>query len=140
MKYSRNLRGLCAVILAAAVLFGTVFTKAPTVSEAAVPSVSMGTLQTEPYYDTLRSAFYLSGYDAAGACNGWVESVIRDSGLVGSFTVGGTVKELNDAMAKSSKFTLTASYEGGQSEYQTASDQMIRDVNDGKIKAGDIVI
>ena len=140
MKHSRNLRGLCAVILAAAVLFGTVFTKAPAVSEAAVPSVSMGTLQTEPYYDTLRSAFYLSGYDAAGACNGWVESVIRDSGLVGSFTVGGTVKELNDAMAKSSKFTLTASYEGGQSEYQTASDQMIRDVNDGKIKAGDIVI
>ena len=125
-----------AALLLAALLMASV----PHSAEAAVPYVSMGTLQTEPYYDTLRDAFFLSDYDAAGACNGWVERVIRDSGLAGNFVVGGTVKELNDAMASSSRFTLVASLEGGQSDYQNASDQMIRDVNAGKIKAGDIVI
>ena len=131
-----KIRTLTVALLTAAFL--TVSVPAP--AEAAVPTVSMGTLQTEPYYDTLREAFFLADYSAAGACNGWVETVIRKSGLAGDFVVGGTVKELNDAMAASSRFTLVASFEGGQSNYQEASDQMIRDVNAGKIKAGDIVI
>ena len=136
----RTLRARCAAFLMAAFLLTAVYVPKAVSLEAAVPSVSMGILQTEPYYDTLRSAFFLAGYDEAGACNGWVETVIHKSGLVGDFIVGGTVLELNNAMAKSDKFTLTASYEGGSSDYQTVSDQMIRDVSAGKIKAGDIVI
>ncbi len=132
MKIFRKL--LAAVLILGIVVGTTVRT------EAAVPTAPKGTIQVEPYYDQLRKAFFLSGYDEAGACNGWVERVINKSGLVGSFVVGGTVQELNEAMAASSKFTLVASLEGGQSDYQNATDQMIRDVNAGKIKAGDIII
>lgn len=109
-------------------------------ANAAIPTESMGTLQVEPYYEKLRKAFFMGGYDEVGSCNGWVERVIHRSGLVGNFVVGGTVQELNEALSSSSKFTLVASLKGGQSDYQRATDQMIRDVNAGKIKAGDIVI
>ncbi len=109
-------------------------------TEAAIPSVKMGTVQVESYYNTLRKAFYLDSYDGAGACNGWVERVIDKSGLVGEFKVGGDVEDLYKAMDESSYFELVASLEGGQSDYQKASDQMVKDVNSGKIKAGDIVI
>ncbi len=118
----------------------TVFT-AGTVAEANIPNVSMGTVQVESYYDKLREAFYQDGYVEVGACNGWVERVINKSGLIGEITVDGTtVLELNDALKNSEFCTLVCSLEGGQNDYQEATDQMIKDVNDGKIKAGDIVI
>ncbi len=128
-------RKLLAVLLIFGMLAGTTV-----VTEAAVPTAPKGSIQVEPYYEKLRKAFFLAGYEEAGACNGWVERVIHKSGLVGDFVVGGTVQELNEAMAKSPKFKLVASLEGGQSGYQEATDRMIRDVNAGKIKAGDIII
>lgn len=122
-------------------LFALSIFTAGTVAEANIPNVSMGTIQVESYYDKLRAAFYQDGYIEVGACNGWVERVINKSGLIGEITVKGTtVLELNDALKESEFCTLVASLEGGQSDYQEATDQMIKDVNDGKIKAGDIVI
>ena len=109
-------------------------------ADASIPTEPMGTIQVDPYYKTLRDSFYQGGYEEVGACNGWVEHVIDKSGLVGDFKVGGTVLELNDAMKNSDYFTLVASREGGQNDYQEATDQMIRDVNEGKIRAGDILI
>jgi len=111
------------------------------VAEANVPNIRMGTLQVDDYYDTLRDAFYQADYYSAGACNGWVLSVINNSGLVPEITVDGTtVLELNDALKNNECFDLVATREGGQSDYQEATDQMQQDVNDGKIRAGDIVI
>ncbi len=122
-------------------LFAVSIFSAGTVAEANIPNESMGTLQVESYYDKLREAFYQGGYVEVGACNGWVQNVINKSGLIGELTVDGTtVLELNDALKNSEFCTLVASCVGGQSDYQDATDQMIRDVNDGKIKAGDIVI
>jgi len=109
-------------------------------TQAAIPTVKKVKVQVESYYNTLRKAFYLTSYSGAGACNGWVESVINKSGLVGKFVVGGDVETLYKAMKKSNKFELVASLEGGSSGYQEASNQMVKDVGDGKIKAGDIVI
>jgi hypothetical protein len=110
-------------------------------SFANVPSIAVGTLLVDDYYDTLRAAFYLEDYYIAGACNGWVLSVINNSGLVPELTVDGTtVLELNDALAASECFDLVATREGGQSDYQDATNDMIRDVNAGNIRAGDIVI
>ncbi len=126
-------------LLAIVLIIGITLAEIPG-TQAAVPSVSMGTIQVESYYNTLRKAFYLTSYDGAGACNGWVERVINKSGLVGKFVVGGDCEDLYKAMAGSSKFQLVASLKGGHSDYQNATDQMIRDVNAGKIKAGDIVI
>ena len=108
---------------------------------ANVPTIALGTLQVDEYYDQLREAFYLEDYYLAGACNGWVLSVINRSGLTPEITVDGTtVRELNDALAKSECFDLVATREGGQSDYQEATNQMIEDVNAGNIRAGDIVI
>ena len=126
-------------LLAIVLIIGITLAEIPG-TQAAIPSVSMGTIQVESYYNTLRKAFYLTSYDGAGACNGWVERVINKSGLVGKFVVGGDCEDLYKAMAGSSKFQLVASLKGGHSDYQNATDQMIRDVNAGKIKAGDIVI
>ena len=128
-------------LFAVVFLFAVTVFAAGTVAEANIPNVSLDTLQVESYYDKLREAFYQDGYVEVGACNGWVERVINKSGLIGEITVPGTtVLELNDTLKSSKYCTLVASLEGGQSDYQEATDQMIRDVNDGKIKAGDIVI
>jgi len=110
-------------------------------ASANVPTIALGTLQVDEYYDQLREAFYLEDYYLAGACNGWVMNVINRSGLVPELVVDGTtVLELNDALAASDCYDLVASREGGQSDYQEATNQMIEDVNAGKIRAGDIVI
>ena len=108
---------------------------------ANVPTIALGTLQVDEYYDQLREAFYLEDYYLAGACNGWVQNVLNRSGLVPELVVDGTtVLELNDALAASECYDLVATREGGQSDYQEATNQMIEDVNAGKIRAGDIVI
>ncbi len=123
------------------ILFAAVFITGSWSVMANPPGVSMGTIQVEDYYDKLREAFYQGTYDEVGACNGWVERVINKSGLIGELKVDGTtVLELNDALKNSDYCTLVASREGGQSDYQEATDQMIEDVNAGKIKAGDILI
>lgn len=128
-----------AASLMAVLLAGLFLTAVP--AEANVPTVAVGTLQVDEYYDTLREAFYQDDYYVAGACNGWVQSVLNRSGLVPELVVDGTtVQELNDALAKSECYDLVASREGGQSDYQEATDEMIEDVNAGKIRAGDIVI
>ena len=123
------------------VLFASIFVTGSLVVNANTPTVSMGEVQVESYYDKLREAFYMGTYDEVGACNGWVERVINRSGLIGELKVDGTtVLELNDALKNSEYCTLVASLEGGQSDYQEATDKMIEDVNAGKIKAGDILI
>ncbi len=132
-------RGARLTILAVMMLF--TLNLAVPVAEANVPTVSVGTLQVDDYYDTLREAFYLEDYYLAGACNGWVLNVINRSGLVPEVTVDGTtVLELNDALKNNECFDLVASREGGFNDYQDATNEMIEDVNAGKIRAGDIVI
>ena len=138
MRLKRRIRAVGAMLV---VLVLAVLHVAGPVAEANVPTVRMGTLQVEDYYDTLRDAFYLEDYYVAGACNGWVLNVINRSGLVPELVVDGTtVLELNDALKNSECFDLVASREGGFNDYQDATNEMQEDVNAGKIKAGDIVI
>ena len=86
------------------VLFASIFVTGSLVVNANTPTVSMGEVQVESYYDKLREAFYMGTYDEVGACNGWVERVINRSGLIGELKVDGTtVLELNDALKNSSQ-------------------------------------
>ena len=135
-KWKKGILTACvAAFLAAGVFAGD------RTAEANPPDVSYSGIEKESYYDTLREAFYMGDYDEVGACNGWVQRVINKSGLIGELVVDGTtVEELNDALKASPYATLVASREGGQNDYQDTSDDMIRDVNEGKIKAGDILI
>lgn len=129
------LAACCAAFLAAGIFAGS------RTAEANPPDVSYSGIEKEAYYDTLREAFYMGDYDEVGACNGWVQRVINKSGLIGELVVDGTtVEELNDALKNSPYATLVASRTGDQNDYQDTSDDMIRDVNEGKIKAGDILI
>ena len=133
-------KGLLLTIGFATFLVGGVFAGSRT-AEANPPDVSYSGIEKEDYYDTLREAFYMGDYDEVGACNGWVQRVINKSGLIGELVVDGTtVEELNDALKNSPYATLVASRTGDQNDYQETSDDMIRDVNEGKIKAGDILI
>ncbi len=128
-------------LFTALLLLGGVFTGSQMAVNANPPDVSYSGIEKEAYYDTLREAFYMGDYDEVGACNGWVQRVINKSGLIGELVVDGTtVEELNDALDKSPYATLVASRTGDQNDYQDTSDDMIRDVNEGKIKAGDILI
>ncbi len=135
----KRLRILSAGLLGGLMLLSVMIGTFP--AAANVPTVMVGTLQVDEYYDQLREAFYLADYYSAGACNGWVQDVINKSGLVPELVVDGTtVLELNDALKASECYDLVASREGGQSDYQEATNDMILEVNSGNIRAGDIVI